>query len=349
MHVKRFTGNERAVLKILLKNSKTSDVDIGNKLKITSQAISKIKRKLISMGVIRNYLVSLDYGKLGINTFALVLLEMSPEGLEKNYENKLMLENLIGFYRIFKSDSTHIALFGFRSLEELDNYFDCLYLEHSNYVKIKNIYIFPIQGLLKYSYQDLFYNIIKELGKENVPELPPLDYHLEDKKKVKVDNIANNEKKVLKFLIKNEKISHKKSASELNNFDITSRGIGKIKKRLEDRGVIKNYSINLDYEKLGINIFSFIFLNKKPGYWKLKEGMYKFANKCYNVIGCYKLNENSLHVLFCGFSNLEGLEKYCYRLQSQNKDLFEISKIYILSNSGILKDSPSDLFNSILR
>ena len=43
------------------------------------------------------------------------------------------------------------------------------------------------------------------------------------------------------------------------------------------------------------------------------------------------------------------LEKYYYQLQSQNKDLLEIGKIYISSNNGILKDSSLDLFNSVLR
>ena len=344
----RLTGNERIVLKILLKNSRTSDVEIGNKLKISSQAISKIKRKLKQKGLIKSYVTNLDYSKLGINTFALVLLEISSLGFEKNYENKLILKNSIGFYRVFKNDITHIALFAFRNLEELDTYFDSLQSKHYEHVKIKNIYTFPIQGFLKHSLDNLFFLLVKEFGKEKSPVPASIGYYLEEKKKNKTEKLSTNERDVLKLLVKDSKISCKRIASELGNSSITISGINKIKRRLEDRGIIKNYSTYLDYEKLGVNVLSFFFINKKKDCWDLKDGLCKWAIESPNVIGCYKLNENSLSVLFCAFRNLKELENYCHHLQSQNRDLLELEKVYIISPNGIIKDSSSDLFSSVL-
>lgn len=343
----RLTSNERTLLKTLLKDSRTSDVDIGNKLKITSQAVSKMRRKLKSKGIIKDYCLELDYPSLEINTFALAMLEISPIGSGEELD-KLMSGNLIGFYKVLKNDITHIALFAFRDLNELDEYFNSLHLEHSEYVKIRNIYVFPIQGLLKHSSSQLFYSILKEYGKENMPTPSTLDYYSEERRKNKIKKLSLNEKNILKSLIKNSRASYAKIAYALDTLNITSGGVRKIAKRLEDKGVINCYTLNLDYEKLGLTIFAFIFLKKQSSYWKLKDGLCKYVNKSYNVVGGYRLNEDSLHVLFCGFRDLEELEHYYHQLQLKNKDLLQIDKIYIVSNRGILKDSSSDLFHMVL-
>jgi len=66
------------------------------------------------------------------------------------------------------------------------------------------------------------------------------------------------------------------------------------------------------------------------------------------VVGCYKLNENSLSVLFCAFRSLKELENYFDHLQSKNRNLLELEKIYIISSNGVIKDSSSDLFSMVL-
>jgi len=345
----RLTGNEKAILKALLKDSRTPDIEIGSKLKISSQAVSKIKRKLKHLNLIKGYVTDLDYSKLGINTFALVLLEISPLDFEKPQEDKLMLKNSIGFYRVFKNDITHIALFAFRNLEELDKYFDSLHSKYSEHIKIKNVYTFPVQGLLKHSFSGLFSLLVKEFGKEKFPVPSSINYYSEEEKKNGTEKLSSNERNVLKSLIKDSKISCQKIASELGNSNITISAINKIKKRLESRKIIRNYSIHLNYEKLGVGVLSFFFINRKKDCWDLKDGLLKWAIEDPNVVGCYKLNENSLSVLFCAFRNLEELENYSNHLQSQNKNLLELEKVYIVSYNGAIKDSPSDLFNMVLK
>jgi len=335
-------------LKLLLKNGRISDVEIGEKLKITSQAVSKIRRKLKDIGIIKDYCVELDPSSLGITTFALVMLDISPIGIVEEI-NKLMSGNLIGFYKICKSDITHIALFAFKNLDELDEYFNSLHFEHSEYVKIKHLYVFPINGLLKNSPSQLFCSILNEFGKENMPMPPPLTHHLRENNKHKVVKFSTNEKNILKSLVKDCRTSYSKITSGLNNLSITGGGARKIVMKLEKKGVINGFSVNLSYEKLGIPIFAFIFLKKQPSYWKLKDGLCKLADKSYNVIGCYRLNEDCLHVLLCGFRSFEELENYYHQLQFKNKDLLEIDKIYLASNRGMIRNSPSNLFNTVLK
>jgi len=344
----RLTRNEKTILKILLKDSRISDIDIAQKLKISSQAVSKIRSKLGNKKIIKDYIVNLDYSKLGINTFAFVLLEILPHDLKKCFENKEVLKNSIGLYKVFKNDINHIGLFGFKSLEELDEYFDFIHSKCSDYIKIKKVYTFPAQGLLKHSFSSLFSLLVKEFGKEKIPVPSSVDYHLEEKKKNKAEKLSFNERNVLKSLIKDSKISCNRIASELDNSNITISGINKIKKRLEDRKIIKNYSVRLDYEKLGVDVLSFFFINKKKDCWDLKDGLWKWAVEDPNVVGCYKLNEDSMSVLFCAFRSLNELETYCNTLEAKNKGLLKIDKIYITSPKGIVEGSTSNLFNYVL-
>jgi DNA-binding Lrp family transcriptional regulator len=338
----RLTVNEKTVLKMLLQNGQTSDINIANKLKVSSQAVSKIKRKLRSKKIIDGQTIDLNYGALGVNVFALALLETSD--FEKCLEDESILNNSIGFYKVFKNDIDHIGLFGFNNLEELDNYFDFLHSHYFESIKVKHVYTFPMKSFFKHSSNDLFFQIIKELGKEKRPVPISLNQHREsNNENNNFKKINDTEKKVLKLLLQNDGITCRGIVSQLEGVDVTVSGVNKIKKRLEEKNIIKNYSVKLNYEGLGINILSFIFVNKKKGCWDLKEGLFNGASGNPSVIGCYKLNQNSLSVLFCGFRNLAELEYYCMELERQNRDLLNIEKIYIASPKGIIKNSMTDI------
>ncbi len=337
----KLTNNEKVVLKMLLQNGRISDIDIADKLRISSQAVSKIKKKLRSRRIIDGHAIDLDYRALGINTFALALLETSD--FEKCFEDGNILKNSLGFYRVFKNDISHIGLFGFNNLEELDEYFDLLHSRYLDSIKVKHVYTFPMKSFFKHSPNDLFFQMIKEFGKEKSPAPISLGHYVKDKNNTNFKKLNISEKKVLRLLLQNDGITCRGIVSQLEGENMTISGVNKIRKRLEEKKVIKNYSIKLNYERLGINILSFIFVGKKKGCWDLEDGLFKGARDNSSVIGCYKLNQNSLSVLFCGFRNLEELEHYCRALEGQNRDLLSIEKIYIASPKGIIKNSMDDI------
>lgn len=346
----RLTNNEKVVLKMLLEDGRISDVDIANKLRVSSQAVSKIKRKLKSRKIIDGHVMNLDYGALGVNTFALALLETTE--FEKCLEDEKVLKNSIGFYKVFKNDISHIGLFAFNNLEELDEYFDLLHSRHFDSITVKHVYTFPMKGLLKHSPNDLFVQMIKEFGKEKSPVPMSLDHCVEDRQSSKFKKLSATERNVLNLLLQNDKITCKGIASQLSlkddpvvpdGVDMTISGVNKVKKRLEEKKVIKNYSVRLNYNRLGVNILSFIFVKKKKDGWDLCDGFFRGVTDSPNVIGCYKLNHGSSSVLFCGFRNLGELEYYCEELEAQNKNLLKVEKVYIASPSGIVRSSLGDI------
>jgi len=165
----KLTKNEKETLKLLLSNSRVSDSKIASNLKISSVAVGKIRRKLES-SVIESYSLNLNYSKLGIQTFAIAIAKLTKEGLdmgELEVEQKL-LENphIISVYRIPQGSSTHIVLYGFKDMGELDNFFHSpkIKKELHNFIETRDLFTFSHHSLIKNSPIQLFHKAIEGLG-----------------------------------------------------------------------------------------------------------------------------------------------------------------------------------------
>jgi DNA-binding Lrp family transcriptional regulator len=165
------TKNDRKVLHFLLDNARISDSAIAKKLKISSQAVGKIRKKL-EHSVITSYTANLNYAKLGIQIFAIALAKLTPEGLDKGeleIERKLLDDpNIIHIYRLPNQNTTHIIMYGFRDMNDLDSYFHSpkKKLELHNFIENKEIFTFSHNSLIKSSPSQLFKKIISRFDDE---------------------------------------------------------------------------------------------------------------------------------------------------------------------------------------
>lgn len=174
----KLTQNEKKTLKILIGDGKATDTRIAKELKITKQAVGKIRRKLENAGIIKKYSTVVNFGKLGVNTFALAVMRFNLKGWEElgeyGIEKKLKdIPHVINIYRIPQGSATHIALFGFRDLNELDEHFRKMKTspDFNQYMQLKETYIFSHYSLIKDTPKQLLHKVIDEFGK---PKRPPL-------------------------------------------------------------------------------------------------------------------------------------------------------------------------------
>mgnify|MGYP006220982933 CR=1 FL=1 len=164
----KLTKNEKKVLNILLKNAKTSDSQIAQKLKISSQAVGKIRRRLEDK-VIDSYTIQLKYPKIGIETFAISLSKITEIGLEEGeleIEQKLLQSpNIIQVYRLPNAESTHIILYGFRDISEMDDFFHAPKNKEGlhKFIKSTQLYTFSHNSHIKNDPAQLFNKIIDEM------------------------------------------------------------------------------------------------------------------------------------------------------------------------------------------
>jgi DNA-binding Lrp family transcriptional regulator len=168
----KLTKNEKKTLKLLIENAKISDSAIAAKLKISSQAVGKIRKKLEST-LIDSYTIHLNYSKLGIKTFSIALAKITPEGLDQGeleIEQKL-LDNphIIQVYRLPTGSSTHIILYGFKDTNEQDNFFHSLKnrQELHKFIENKDLFTFSNHSLIKNNPNQLFHKIIDSLESED--------------------------------------------------------------------------------------------------------------------------------------------------------------------------------------
>ena len=144
----KLTKNEKKVLTLLIDNAKSTDSDIALKIKISPQAVRKIRKKL-EKSYISEYRTILNYEKIGINVIAIVQIKI---------KNKELLQNnhIIGAFEINEASITHILILGFNSLEELDEYKNKI----KNEAEIQQINVVSRKGFLKNSPVELFKELL---------------------------------------------------------------------------------------------------------------------------------------------------------------------------------------------
>lgn len=171
----KLTKNEKKALRLLLENAKMTDTEIGEKLRITKQAAGKIRRKLESQKIVKGYRAKLDYEKLGIRTFAAATIKLSVEGIKRhNYksieESLVRCPQIIHAYKLSEGFSTYFVLYGFRNLNELDQYFKSNYCsicgeENSSCcIEAHGVRIFSIRNMIKNNSDELLHKMISEFG-----------------------------------------------------------------------------------------------------------------------------------------------------------------------------------------
>ncbi len=151
--------------------------------------------------------------------------------------------------------------------------------------------------------------------------------------------LTKNEKKVLKLLIDNAKLSDTSIANKLN---ISSQAIGRIRKKLEE-DIIKGYTVELDLKKLGLNTVSLIELNIPRELIKSIEDIEKKLIDSPESTSIFKLSRG-----FCTYwvtRICDNLEE-CEELKKHSS--LEISKIDSIPLSRMIKRNIKPLLHKTI-
>ncbi len=169
--------NERKVLKHLINNSRINRTEIARDVGITSQAVGKIEKKLEKTGVIKGYTAVVDNDKLGIEVFAIALFKFKSGSwtrLEKeDIKSRVNGPHLINVYRFKEGDITHMVVYGFRNLREVDNYFHNLQTERGHISELIKVYTISSDSVLKQSINELLLKVLKEYDDDTMAKPEP--------------------------------------------------------------------------------------------------------------------------------------------------------------------------------
>jgi len=99
--------------------------------------------------------------------------------------------------------------------------------------------------------------------------------------------IDDVDKKIFEILKEDARISYTDLAKQLKISDVAAK---KRVDKLISKGIIKNFTINIDYSKIGKPVHAFVLLRSSPkGVQKISEVVSKMPNviKIYNSLGSF--------------------------------------------------------------
>lgn len=150
--------------------------------------------------------------------------------------------------------------------------------------------------------------------------------------------LTKNEKKILKLLVDNAKLSDTAIGKQLG---LTSQAVGRIRKKLEEE-IIKKYSIELDLEKLGLKSISLMELNyNKEDEEEIKKGIHtcpKMIKVLKHARGCHKYDITKLD------SDFEECEKCTLGVC----DLLKTTKVTTIPLSNMIKYDMAPLYHQAI-
>ncbi len=160
--------------------------------------------------------------------------------------------------------------------------------------------------------------------------------------------LTNNEKKVLKLLLENSRMSDSEIALKLN---ISNVAVGKIRKKLEST-IIEAYSLKLNFSRMGIKTFALAIT--KLTNEGLNLDLLELEKKILDlpqVIGVSRTPKgSSRYLILYAFKNLDEIDNFFhFSLSKYGLDkFFENQDLFIFSDKSLIKYSCLDLFHKLI-
>ncbi|MBN2479853.1 MAG: Lrp/AsnC family transcriptional regulator [Parachlamydiales bacterium] len=161
----KLTKNEQEVLKSIIQHAKIPDSEIAKRMKLSPQAVFKIRRKLEQSGIIKGYMPIIDFKKLGIHLMVVLVIRLTGRVWENFSDEEISnrikkVPYIIEAFRLPESESTHLLLLGFRNIQQKDKYLLKMQTEFANEIEIKQVYPFSIDRVITQSPVGLLYEIV---------------------------------------------------------------------------------------------------------------------------------------------------------------------------------------------
>jgi DNA-binding Lrp family transcriptional regulator len=154
--------------------------------------------------------------------------------------------------------------------------------------------------------------------------------------------LTENEIFVLKLLVEDPSTTNQDIA---NKIEITSHGVGKIRKQLYEKGLIKTHELSLVYENLGINIHTIALIKILPSVFKkFKHNELDKVLRPINAIRSYAIPETDITHIIYAFKDIKEYDSYFRKILKEFGDYVEIKHTFVFSSGSIIKSSSKLIF-----
>lgn len=160
--------------------------------------------------------------------------------------------------------------------------------------------------------------------------------------------LTKNDQEVLKVILQQAKLPDTAIARKIG---ISPQGVFKIRRKLEESGIIKGYQPVLDLKKVGIQVMALLIVKLTPEVWETsteERVSERIREIPYVINACRVVEGNASHILLLGFRHREQLDKYLAKLQTKWSREINIQQVYVFSTDMIITPSRSGVLYEIL-
>lgn len=155
-------------------------------------------------------------------------------------------------------------------------------------------------------------------------------------------NLSSNEKRVMKLLLGNGRATDTEISRQIG---LSTTGVGKIRKKLEARGLIERYGLEMDIGALGLSILTIVRYRVLSKAWqKHGERVNDILASSPNCVACIRLHGgDATHVVIYVFGDAHSAEDYLNAVQSELCEYLEVKEVCHLPVHDVLKNDASGL------
>lgn len=160
--------------------------------------------------------------------------------------------------------------------------------------------------------------------------------------------LTKNDQEVLKSIVQHAKIPDSDIAKKMG---LSPQAVFKIRKKLEECGIIRGYQPLIDMKKLGIKVMVQLVIKLKGAVWESHsdEQISERIKQIPHVIDAYRVLEaNASHILLMGFQDLAQMDRYLAKMQTKFANEIDIKHIYPFATERIITRSSVGLLYEIL-
>ncbi len=303
----RIDLKDKQILYQLDLNSKISLRKIGHTVKLSKSVVQYRINRLVREGIIKNFYTSIDFYRLGYTNLCIHITYQyySPE-IEKNIINHFKENEATWFIANVQGKYDLLIMFTIKNLNKFFSFWKKtlrLYrynIEQADISFIPRTHVFPKEYLLN-------------------------NHHSQQNKKTIVDGsiVTSVDEKDLKIL-QEISLNSRESLTEIaRKYGVSSVMIANRIKKMEKENIITGYKINIDYTKLGYQLFNVQYILKN-------------YNEIDKIIAYIKKNPNIISIS-------EVIGSWDLSCNYHIKNYHELHKII----NDILRRFPQDIKNRI--
>ncbi len=161
----KLTQNEQKVLKKIISEGRVPDTVVARDMRLSQQAIYRIRNRLESLGIIKGYTPVIDFKKIGIHLIQIVGIKLSSKVWNEFSESEINekfgnIPYIFQIYRLPGANVSYILVMGFRDIEQRDNLIKKLETKYSEEFDINWMYECAVDNMVLMDPTSLLYSIL---------------------------------------------------------------------------------------------------------------------------------------------------------------------------------------------